>query len=81
MKLQEGQLIKLIVRDYHHRAKQQVGKVEKIYRTYILLQLKNYKMCITKADVIDPNQYRLKIKKHKKWVNVTKEMIQEGVIS
>ncbi|MBY0756531.1 hypothetical protein K5V21_13870 [Clostridium sardiniense] len=81
MKLKEGQDVKLVHRDYHYRAKEYYGKVNKIYKRYILLDLNNYKTCVLLADIIDPVQNILKIKKKKKWINVTKEMLEAGVVS
>lgn len=79
MKLKEGDSIRLVYRDYHHRAKDYDGTVNKIYKNYILLDLENYKVCVGVADIIDPAQNVLQIKNNKKWVNATKDMLEVGV--
>lgn len=79
MKLKEGDGIRLVYRDYHHKADNYDGTVNKIYKNYILLDLENYKVCVGVADIIDPNQNTLKIRVNKEWVDVTKDMLEAGV--
>lgn len=79
MKLEEGQIIKVIKTDYHGKSYEKIGKVEKRYKNYILLDLKDYKICLGMADIVDPKEYKLKIKKKKEWIDVTKDMLEVGV--
>ena len=58
-----------------------IGIVIKMYKNYILLDLNKYKTCIQLADIIDPHQNILKVRVNKEWVNVSKEMLEAGVIS
>ncbi|BFK81295.1 hypothetical protein I3900191A7_14400 [Clostridium baratii] len=81
MKVEEGKIIKVIKTDYHGKSCKKIGKVEKLYKNYILLDLKDYKICLGMADIVDPKEYKLKIKKKKEWIDVTKEMLEVGVVS
>lgn len=81
MKLEEGQIIKVIKIDYHGKSCEKIGKVEKRYKNFILLDLNDYKICLGIADLVDPQEYKLKVKKKKEWIDVTKEMLEVGVIS
>lgn len=81
MKLEEGQIIKVIKTDYHGKSCEKIGKVEKRYKNFILLDLNDYKICLGIADLVDPQEYKLKVKKKKEWIDVTKEMLEVGVIS
>lgn len=71
MKLKEGQAIKFIKKDYHGKITEKIGKVVKVYSNFILLDLKQYKTCILIADIIAPLDYKLKVKKNKKWIEVS----------
>lgn len=81
MKLGEGQIIKVIKTDYHAKSCEKIGKVEKRYKNFILLDLNDYKICLGIADLVDPQEYKLKVKKKKEWIDVTKEMLEVGVVS
>ena len=79
MKLEEGQIIKVIKIDYHGKSCEKIGKVEKRYKNYILLDLKDYKICLGMVDIVDPKEYKLKIKNKEEWIDVTKDMLEVGV--
>ncbi|WP_338627641.1 hypothetical protein QJR52_07090 [Clostridium baratii] len=78
MKL-EGRDVRLVRKDYHNRVIELPGKIEKIYRDFILVRLKDYKICVGISDILDPWQYILKINENKQWINITKEMLKEGI--
>lgn len=77
MKLKEGQKIKLVTIDFHRRKEEHIGKVEKIYPSFILLDLKNYKESISKSDILNPRNYNLKIRNKKCWIDVTEDMLED----
>ena len=80
MKLKIGDSIRLIHRDYHHKAKNYDGTVNKIYKNYILLDLENYKVCVNVADIIKPEQNLLQIRDNKEFTKVTKEMLPNNMV-
>ncbi len=84
MKLKEGNKVKLIHKDgmgRNRNSTEHIGVVKKIYKNYILLDLDKYETCIQLADIIDPNQNVLKVRVNKQWIDVTKEMLEAGVVS
>lgn len=84
MKLKEGNEIKLIHKDGMGRNRssiEHIGIIKKIYKNYILLDLDKYETCIHLADIIDPHQNILKVRVNKEWIDVTKEMLEAGVVS
>lgn len=55
--------------------KARVGTIAEMKENYIIIQFKNYKECITKADIIAPKDWNLYLRKDKQWILTTKEML------
>lgn len=83
MKLKIGDNIKLLCKNgigNNRDIAEYEGKIEKIYKNYILLDLENYKTCVGIADIIKPSQNVLQLIKNRNRINVTKDMLPNNVI-
>lgn len=81
MKLEVGQAVKLIKKGgsgKSNQVKEYVGKINKIYPTFLLLRLKEYNECILIADILDRKNYNLKVKKGKGWIETNIDMLDGG---
>lgn len=82
MMLKEGQAV--ILEKYsenNKRVKSLRGTIEKVYRSYILLDLNNYKECVSLADILDPATSRLRVKEGRQWRMADKSMLDRSLFS
>ncbi|MDM0609456.1 hypothetical protein QTH09_00255 [Clostridium perfringens] len=56
---------------------EQIGFVERIYRDFIVIKLKNYKTCLNKADLIEGVGFKLQVIKDNKSIDVGKEVFKD----
>lgn len=83
MKLKEGDRVRLLCKNgvvNNRYIAEYYGKIEKIYKNYILLDLENYKACIGVADIIKPAQNVLQLIKNKKTIKLTKDMLSKSMV-
>lgn len=56
---------------------EQIGFVEKIYKDFILISLDNYKTCLNKADLIEGEGFKLKVRQDNEWLDIGKEIFKD----
>lgn len=72
-----GDKVKLIdVIGKTSRTKEQIGFVESISNSFIVIRLKNYRTCINRADLIEHTGLRLQVRKNREWIEVGKEIFK-----
>ena len=54
-----------------------IGLVKKIYKDFILIELKNYNVCLNKADLIENVGLKLQVRKDNEWIEVGKEVLKD----
>ncbi|WP_075809903.1 hypothetical protein [Clostridium perfringens] len=56
---------------------EQIGFIERIYKDFIVIKLKNYKTCLNKADLIEGEGFKLQVIKDNKSIDVGKEVFKD----
>ena len=79
MTLHTGDMIKATFRDGRGRnlEKDKRGEVISISRNFIVVKFENYTESFNIADIIDPNQSVLKVRKNNEWLGLNIKMLQE----
>ncbi|XZM32548.1 hypothetical protein ACSXAY_11540 [Clostridium perfringens] len=54
-----------------------IGFVKKIYKDFILIELKNYNVCLNKADLIENVGFKLQVRRANEWIEVGKEVFTD----
>lgn len=73
MKLEVGQTIRLR-KLTEKQGYCKYGKIAAIYRTYIVLQLEEYRECIMKADILNPEYHCFAVKVEGRFKEVNIDM-------
>lgn len=71
--------VKLIENNEHKEVTidEHIGFVKKIYKDFILIELKNYNVCLNKADLIENIGLKLQVRRDNEWLEVGKEVFTD----
>lgn len=56
---------------------EQIGFIERIYKDFIVIKLKNYKTCLNKADLIEGEGFKLQVRQDNEWLDIGKEIFKD----